>query len=192
MWVDNAIDAFVLHIQGSGKIILPDGSYVRVGFDGRNGHKYTSIGRELVSAGKMRLKDVTMPSIRKWMEKNPVAARALMRKNKSFIFFKVSKEAGPIGAQGVILTPTRSIAIDREFFPMGLPVWLDTTVPGSRKKLQRLMITQDTGAAIKGPVRGDVFWGHGPQAAIHAGLMKEKGKLYLLLPRSAAKSQLKK
>jgi len=92
----------------------------------------------------------------------------------------------------VILTPTRSIAIDREFFPMGLPVWLDTTVPGSRKKLQRLMITQDTGAAIKGPVRGDVFWGHGPQAAIHAGLMKEKGKLYLLLPRSAAKSQLKK
>jgi membrane-bound lytic murein transglycosylase A len=192
MWVDNAIDAFVLHIQGSGRIILPDGSYVRVGFDGRNGHQYTSVGRELVSAGKMRLKDVTMPSIRKWMEKNPVAARALMRKNKSFIFFKVSKEAGPIGAQGVILTPTRSIAIDREFFPMGLPVWLDTTVPGSRKKLQRLMITQDTGAAIKGPVRGDVFWGHGPQAAIHAGLMKEKGKLYLLLPRSAAKSQLKK
>jgi len=190
MWVDNAIDAFILHIQGSGRIVLPDGSYVRMGFDGRNGHRYTSIGRELVSTGAMSLKDVTMPAIRNWMEKNPVAAKSLMRKNKSFIFFKVSKNAGPVGAQGVILTATRSIAVDRAFYPMGLPVWLNTTVPGSREKMQRLMVTQDTGAAIKGPLRGDFFWGNGPQAAINAGLMKQEGELYLLLPKSAARGLL--
>ena len=187
MWVDNAIDAFILHIQGSGRVILPDGSYVRVGFDGRNGHKYTSIGRELVSMGVMDLEDVTMPAIRNWMEENPVGAKSLMRKNKSFIFFKVSKNAGPTGSQGVILTATRSLAIDREFYPMGLPVWLNTTVPGSREKMQRLMVTQDTGAAIKGPVRADFFWGNGQQAAINAGLMKQRGEMYLLLPKSAAR-----
>jgi membrane-bound lytic murein transglycosylase A len=192
MWVDNAIDAFVLHIQGSGRIVLPDGSYVRVGYDGRNGHKYTSIGRELVAEGVMNLEDVTMPTIRAWMEDNPIAATALMRRNKSFIFFKVNKNIGPVGAQGVILTATRSIAIDRAFYPMGLPIWLDTTVPGSREKIQRLMITQDTGAAIKGPLRGDFFWGNGPQAAISAGLMKQKGEFYLLLPKSAVRAQLAK
>ena len=192
LWVDNAIDAFVLHIQGSGRVVLPDGSYIRVGFDGRNGHRYTSIGRELVSAGVMRIEDVTMPSIRLWMEQNPIAAKSLMRKNKSFIFFKVSKNSGPVGAQGVILTANRSIAVDREFYPMGVPVWLNTTIPNSRKKMRRLMIAQDTGSAIKGPIRGDFFWGHGPQAAINAGLMKEKGELYLLLPKPKAHQLLKK
>ena len=190
LWVDNAIDAFILHIQGSGRVVLPDGSYVRIGFDGRNGHKYTSIGRELVAKGAMSLKDVTMPAIRVWMEENPVAARALMRKNKSFIFFKISKDAGPVGAQGVVLTATRSIAVDRAFYPMGLPIWLDTTVPGSDKKMRRLVITQDTGAAIKGPVRGDFFWGNGQQAAINAGIMKQEGEMYLLLPKTAARGML--
>ncbi len=192
LWVDNAIDAFILHIQGSGRVVLPDGSYVRVGFNGRNGHKYTSIGRELVAEGVMNLKDVTMPSIRAWMEENPVAARALMRKNKSYIFFKISKDAGPIGAQGVVLTATRSIAVDRAFYPMGVPIWIDTTVPGSNKKMRRLMIAQDTGAAIKGPVRGDFFWGNGQQAAINAGIMKQTGEIYLLLPKTAARGLLTK
>ena len=190
LWVDNAIDAFVLHIQGSGRVVLPDGSFVRVSFDGRNGHKYTSIGRKLVASGAMRLENVTMPAIRVWMEKNPVAAKALMRMNKSFIFFKVSKDAGPIGAQGVILTPVRSIAVDRTFYPMGLPIWLNTTVPGSNEKMRRLMVTQDTGAAIKGPVRGDVFWGNGPRAAINAGIMKQEGEFYLLLPKAAVRKRL--
>ena len=190
MWVDSAIDAFVLHIQGSGRILLPDGSYVRVGFDGRNGHRYTSIGRELVASGAMRLKDVTMPAIRQWMENNPVSAIDLMRKNKSFIFFKVSKDSGPVGAQGVVLTANRSLAVDRDYYPMGIPIWLDTTVPGSREKMQRLVITQDTGSAIKGPVRGDFFWGNGPQAEINAGIMKQKGEMYLLLPKTAAQTLL--
>ncbi len=190
VWVDNAIDAFILHVQGSGRIILPDGSHVRLGYDGRNGHRYTSIGRELVAAGVMRLDDVTMPTIRAWMEAHPVAALALMRKNKSFIFFKVAKEnAGPIGAQGVVLTPGRSLAVDRAFWSLGLPVWLDSTYPGNvpKQKLRRLLVTQDTGSAIKGPVRGDVFWGHGAEAALNAGLMKEQGEIYMLLPQSAAR-----
>ena len=190
VWVDNQIDAFVLHIQGSGRIVLPDGSHVRVGFAGKNGKRYTSVGRELVAAGVMNLADVTMPSIRAWMETNPLAAVALMRKNKSFIFFKVSKNAGPIGAQGVVLTPQRSMAVDRTYYPMGLPIWLDTTLPGTREKLRRLMVTQDTGSAIKGPVRGDFFWGNGRQAGINAGLMKERGEIYLLLPKSAARHLL--
>ena len=187
VWVDNLIDAFVLHIQGSGRIILPDGSHVRVGFAGKNGKRYTSVGRELVAAGVMNLANVTMPSIRAWMEENPLAAVALMRKNKSFIFFKISKNAGPIGAQGVVLTPQRSMAVDRAYYPMGLPIWLDTTLPGTREKLRRLMVSQDTGSAIKGPVRGDFFWGNGRQAGINAGLMKERGEMYLLLPKSASR-----
>ncbi|NQW01479.1 MAG: MltA domain-containing protein [Rhodospirillales bacterium] len=189
VWVDNAIDAFILHIQGSGRVILPDGSHIRVGYAGRNGHRYTAIGRELVAAGVMRLDDVTMPAIRSWMEAHPVAALALMRKNKSFIFFQVIEGAGPIGAQGVALTPGRSLAVDRAFLPLGLPIWLDTTEPGTRgrDRLSRLVIAQDTGSAIKGPVRGDYFWGYGPEAALKAGTMKEEGEYYLLLPQSAAR-----
>lgn len=189
VWVDNPIDAFILHVQGSGRVILPDGSHVRVGYEAKNGQRYTSIGRELVAAGVMRLDDVTMPAIRIWMEAHPVAAQALMRKNKSFIFFRIIDGAGPIGAQGVALTPGRSLAIDRAFLPLGVPIWLDTFEPGTRSKvkLRRTVIAQDTGSAINGPVRGDFFWGYGPEAAIKAGTMKEKGEYYLLLPQSAAR-----
>ncbi len=189
VWVDSATDAFVLHIQGSGRIILPDGSHVRVGYAGRNGHRYTAIGRELVAAGELRLEDVTMPAILEWIDRNPIAAVALMRKNKSFIFFQIVDGAGPIGAQGVPLTPGRSLAVDRAFFPMGIPFWLDITEPGTfgAGLLRRLVIAQDTGSAIKGPVRGDFFWGHGREAARKAGLMKDPGEFYMLLPRTAAR-----
>lgn len=188
IWVDNAIDAFILHVQGSGRVLLSDGSFVRVGYAGRNGHAYTSIGRELVNAQAMRLEDVTMPAIRAWMEANPAAGRELMRKNKSFIFFKVKDGPGPVGAQGIVLTPGRSLAVDRDFYPLGVPMWLTTTDPGvsGSNALRRLMVAQDTGGAIKGQMRGDFFWGNGPVAATKAGLMKEEGRFYLLLPRTAA------
>ncbi len=188
VWVDNPIDAFVLHIQGSGRIILPDGSHVRVGYAGRNGHRYTAIGRELVAAGVLRLEDVSMPAIREWMDTNPAAAVALMRKNKSFIFFRVIDGAGPIGAQGVALTPGRSLAVDRQYFPMGVPMWVDFFEPGTSntRKIRRVVVAQDTGSAIKGPVRGDFFWGHGREAATKAGIMKEFGEYFVLLPRTAA------
>ena len=185
LWVDNAIDAFFMHIQGSGRVVLPDGSHVRLGYDGRNGRRYTAVGRELVASGIMRLKDVTMPAIRHWMAINPVAAQALMRKNRSYIFFKVLKSAGPIGAQGVVLTAGRSLAVDNAHLPYGIPLWLVTTDPGTKpaKPLRRVVIAQDTGSAIKGPVRGDLFWGHGLAAGNKAGIMKHQGNYYLLLPR---------
>ena len=188
LWVDDPIDAFFLHIQGSGRVILPDGTHVRLGYGGRNGRRYTAVGRELVAAGIMHLDDVTMPAIRQWMAQNPVAGQALMRKNRSFVFFKVLKSDGPIGAQGVVLTPGRSLAVDRAFVPLGAPLWLSTTDPGvrPRRPLRRLVIAQDTGSAIKGPVRGDLFWGYGAAAGDKAGVMKEEGSYYLLLPRALA------
>jgi len=188
LWVDDPIDAFFLHIQGSGRVILPDGTHVRLGYGGRNGRPYTAVGRELVADGIMRLDDVTMPAIRQWMIQNPVAGQALMRKNRSFVFFKVLKSDGPIGAQGVVLTPGRSLAVDRTFVPLGAPLWLATTEPGTRpeKPLRRVVIAQDTGSAIKGAVRGDLFWGYGPQAGDKAGIMKQSGSYFLLLPRALA------
>lgn len=187
LWVDSPVDAFLLHIQGSGRVNLPDGTAIRLAYAGRNGHRYTAVGRELVAAGIMRLDDVTMPAIRDWMEANPVGGIALRQKNKSYIFFRVAETEGPVGAQGVLLSPGRSMAIDPKYIPYGAPLWLATTDPGTKpkKQLRRLVIAQDTGSAIKGPIRGDLFWGHGRLATTKAGLMKEKGTYYLLLPKSA-------
>ena len=183
LWVDSGIDAFFLHVQGSGRVVLPDGSMVRIGYAGRNGHRYTPIGRELVAKGAIPTDKVSLQSIRAWLDANPLAGVAMMERNESFIFFRVVKGAGPIGAQGVLLTPGRSLAVDRTFVPLGTPVWLNTTAPGkSDKPLRRLVVAQDTGSAIKGPVRGDLFFGFGPAAGIGAGQMKEKGSYYLLLP----------
>lgn len=188
LWVDSAIDAFFLHVQGSGRVVLPDGSTVRIGYAGRNGHRYTPIGRELVAKGAIPTNKVSLQSIRAWLDANPVAGTMMMERNKSFIFFRVVKGDGPIGAQGVLLTPGRSLAVDRTFVPLGTPVWLNTTAPGkSRKPLRRLVVAQDTGSAIKGPVRGDLFFGFGATAGIGAGHMQEKGSYYLLLPKKAAR-----
>ena len=190
LWVEDATDAFVLHIQGSGRVILPDGSHVRVGYAGRNGRRYTAIGRELVAKGVMSLEDVTMPLIRRWMASNPIASKTLMRKNKSYIFFRILKGDGPIGSQGAVLTPGRSFAVDPKFWPLGALAWIDTTDPGTKpsKPLRRLGVAQDTGSAIKGVVRADYFWGYGKAAGYKAGIMKQTGKLYMLLPRAAASS----
>lgn len=186
LWAADPVDLFFLHIQGSGRVRLPDGSHVRVGYAGRNGRRYTSIGRELVAMGEMALKDVTAPAIRDWLRAHPAAGTALMNENESYVFFRVAEGEGPIGAQGVPLSPGRSLAVDRAFMPMGMPVWLDTTDPLRENAPMRfLVVAQDTGSAIKGPVRGDVFWGFGEEAARRAGLMKQKGQYYLLLPKSA-------
>lgn len=175
-----------MHIQGSGRVRLPDGSRVRIGYAGRNGHRYTPIGRELVAAGVMKLEEINMPAIRAWLETNPIAGQALMRKNKSFIFFRIIEGEGPIGSQGVPLTEGRSLAVDTKHIPLGLPIWLVTMEAGTQQKfpLRRLVIAQDTGSAIKGAIRGDLFWGFGREAGIKAGLMKEKGRYFLLLPKA--------
>lgn len=184
LWADDPIDVFFLHVQGSGRVVLPDGSTVRVGYAGRNGHRYTPIGRELVAMGVLKPEQASMPAIRAWLDANPLAGTELMARNKSYIFFRVLTGDGPIGAQGVVLTPGRSLAVDPAFVPLGIPVWLSTTEPGGKKPLRRLVIAQDTGSAIKGPVRGDLFVGFGKAAAMMAGAMRQRGNYYLLLPRT--------
>ncbi len=192
VWVDDAVGAFFLEIQGSGRIVFDDGSMIRVGYAATNGRPYVAIGRVLVERGALAREDVTMPSIRAWLAAHPAEAENVMRENPSFVFFRplpppASADDGPPGAQGVPLTPGRSLAVDRAFLALGLPVWLDADdplVPGAR--LRRLLIAQDTGGAIRGPVRGDVFWGHGDLAAQRAGVMRSAGRYWILLPRGAA------
>ena len=184
MWVDSAIEAFFLHIQGSGRVVFADGSVVRIGYAGRNGHRYTPIGRELVAMNVLKPEQVSLQTIQAWLAAKPLAGRDLMEKNQAYIFFRINEGGGPIGAQGVVLTPGRSLAVDRKHIPLGLPIWLATTEPSKAKKpLRRLVIAQDTGSAIKGPVRGDLFVGYGSAAGAVAGRMKQKGGYYLLLPK---------
>ena len=184
VWVDNAVDAFFLHIQGSGEVVLPHGRVLQVGYAAANGRAYTAIGRELVKRGALDRKDVSMQSIRAWLEAHPEQAPAVMDVDESFVFFRKLDTAQPLGAQGVELTPGRSLAVDRKLIPYGAPVWLDAEAPGKNGRLRHLMIAQDTGGAITGAVRGDFFWGAGAEAASNAGIMKSKGQDYLLLPKT--------
>ncbi len=185
-WVDDPVDAFFLQIQGSGRVVLEDGTVLRVGYDGTNGHAYTSIGRVLARDGTMDAAHITMQSLRAWIAAHPAEGRKLMDRNASYVFFRELEGDGPVGAQGVALTPGRSLAIDPRFLPLGAPIWLVTTDPlAPDRRVARLMAAQDTGGAIRGPVRADLFWGHGPEAAARAGQMKQTGELYLLLPRAA-------
>lgn len=187
LWVDDLVDAFFLHIQGSGRVRLADGTLVRVGYAGANGRSYTSIGRVLVDRGEIELEDASMPSIRAWLAANPERGREVMARNASFVFFRKLDGDASLGAQGIGLTPGRSLAVDRRFVPLGTPIWLDTTDPlAPEQPLRRLMVAQDTGGAIRGPVRGDFFWGHGKRAAAAAGVMRQRGEYYLLLPRVIA------
>jgi membrane-bound lytic murein transglycosylase A len=188
LWLDDPVDAFFLHIQGSGKVAMADGSRVRIGYAGKNGHAYFPIGRELIRRGEVPQDQMSMQAIRQWLAANPRQAPGLMALNGSYVFFRLIDGDGPIGAQGVALVPGRSIAVDPAFVPYGVPVWLDTTDPltGGGAPLRRLVVAQDTGGAIKGPIRGDLFWGSDALAAEGAGLMKQPGRWFLLLPRSAA------
>ena len=193
LYVDDPVGAFFLHVQGSGRILLEDGKSVRVAYAGVNGHEYVSIGAELIARGEISREDMSLQALRAWLEKHPDQAQRLLEKNPSYVFFKESpiKDAakGPPGAQGVALTPLRSLAVDRAFLPLGIPLWLETSQPGNEaardKPLSGLMIAQDTGGAIKGPVRGDIFFGFGPKAEASAGVMKSRGRYFLLLPRRA-------
>jgi membrane-bound lytic murein transglycosylase A len=185
LWVDSSVDAFFLHVQGSGQIKMLDGSMARVGFAGKNGRPYQSVGRILIDSGEISADRLTMDSIRDWVEARPQAGPELLQKNPSFVFFRLVEGDGPIGAQGVALTAGRSLAVDRRYLPLGAPLWLSTHEPlDANKPLQRLLIAQDTGGAIKGVVRGDIFFGSGPDAAKHAGNMKRPGRYYILLPLS--------
>jgi membrane-bound lytic murein transglycosylase A len=188
VWVDSPVDAFFLQIQGSGRVRLAEGGEIRVGYAADNGRRYTAIGRELIRRGVYQPAEVSMQSIRRWLEKNPAEAGALMDTNASYVFFQEIAGEGPLGAEGVALTPGRSLAVDLKHWPLGVPLWLDATAPAPRdnepdRPFRRLVIAQDTGGAIRGPVRGDVFWGAGPEAEGVAGKMKNPGRMWVLLPK---------
>jgi membrane-bound lytic murein transglycosylase A len=183
LYLADPIDSFFLAIQGSGRIKLPDGTITRVGYDAQNGHAYFAIGRELVRRGIMPADQVSMQSIRSWLAANPREAPAVMATNPSYIFFRELTGDGPIGSQGVVLTPGRSIAVDPTQAPMGAPIWLEAADASPMiGSFQRLMVAQDTGGAIRGAVRGDVFWGSGAEPGERAGVMKARGRWYFLLP----------
>ena len=182
-WVDDPVSLFFLQVQGSGRIRLTDGTIMPVGYDGANGRAYVAIGHVLKDTGELA-PPVTMPSIRAWLAAHPDRAQDILNTNPSYVFFRRTPNEGVIGAQGVALTAERSLAVDPSFLPLGVPLWLDTT-DGQNTPLQRLMIAQDTGGAIKGGVRGDVFWGAGDVAAAEAGAMQSKGRYYVLLPEGS-------
>jgi len=186
LWLKSEIDAFFLHIQGSGRVVLQDGAVHRLGYAGKNGQKYYPIGRYLVEIGAIPKENISMQSIKKWLKENPGKKKDVMNMNPSYVFFrKLKGKEGPIGAQGVVLTSGRSLAVDRHFSDLGAPIWLSANFGDEEgKKLQRLMVAQDTGGAIKGPIRGDVFWGSGKTAERLAGIMKAKGSMYVFYPKS--------
>ena len=186
LWVADPIELFFLQVQGSGRVELPDGRRVRIGYADQNGHPYQSIGRWLVEQGELKLEQASMQGIQAWARANPKRLNELLNTNPSFVFFRELPDSGggPIGALGVPLTPGRSIAVDPRAVPLGAPVFLATTLPLSEQPLQRLVMAQDTGGAIKGAVRADFFWGFGAEAGARAGRMRQRGEMWVLLPNA--------
>ncbi len=194
VWLRDWADAFFIQIQGSGRVRLVEGGTLRLSYAAKSGLPYTGIGGLLVQRGALRADAVSMQAIRTWMVRNPKDARELMWENQSFVFFRdvdlEDPELGALGAQHIQLTPRRSLAVDRSLWMFGTPVWLDTQVPAGEEirmlPFRQLLIAQDTGSAIKGLARGDVYWGFGDVAAHIAGPMKSAGKMTVLLPVGVA------
>ena len=206
VWVDDAIEAFFLQVQGSGRVQLDSGEVIRVGYADQNGHPYQSVGRYLVERGELKLHEASMEGIKAWARANPARVDEMLNANPSYVFFREAPArdggrdaasagagittggpsittGGPVGALGVPLMPRRSVAVDPRYIPLGAPVFLSTTWPNSETPLARLMFAQDTGGAIRGPVRADFFWGFGAEAGSQAGRMRQQGKMWVLLPR---------
>jgi len=185
LWVDDPVDFFFLQIQGSGQVTFEDGRRMRIGYADQNGHPYRSIGRWLVDRGELLAHEASMQGIKAWAAANPKRLKELLDANPSLVFFRElpAEGSGPPGALGIPLTPGRSLAVDPRYTPLGAPVWLATTYPNRDEPLLRLMLAQDTGGAIRGPVRADFYWGAGTAAGEEAGRMKQKGRMWVLLPR---------
>lgn len=187
-WVDDRIDLFFLQIQGSGRIYLTNGSFIRVHYHGSNGHPYRSIGRLLIDRGRIPAGEMSMQRLKAYLQSHPDEVEAVLNHNPSYVFFK-TETSGPLGAMGLDLTPGRSVAVDRRVFPMAAPAFLQTQIPvvDGSGRIDRWMdfsafaLNQDTGGAIRGPGRVDIFWGNGPYAQIAAGHMQHKGAFYLLI-----------
>jgi len=192
LWADDLTDVFFAQVQGSALVQLTNGHRIAIGYAGGNGHPYTSIGKVLVQANAIDQKNISMQTIRQWLTQHPGDAINLLNHNASFVFFKILPDHNPLGTQRVPLTPERSLAVDTHYLPLGVPVWLSTSIPqpGTQhvQPLQRLLIAQDTGGAIQGVVRGDIYWGAGKKAEFIAGHMQQPGKYWVLLPRKQSGS----
>jgi membrane-bound lytic murein transglycosylase A len=184
VWLENPVDAFFLQIQGSGHIKLPDGKEIMVGYADQNGYPYLAIGRVLVERGDLHADQVSMQAIRDWGQAHPDQLPDLLAQNPSYVFFRILPDTAPLGALGVALTAGRSVAIDPRAIPLGAPIWLSTTEPLSSQPMDRLMMAQDTGGAIRGNVRADVYFGLGDVAGRLAGKMKQRGQIWVLLPKA--------
>ena len=185
LWIDDPIDLFFMQIQGSGQVQLTDGSRVRLNYADQNGHPYRSIGRWLIDRGELKAEQASMQGIKTWAKSNPARLTELLNANPSLVFFRELPVtgSGPQGAMGLALTPERSLAIDPRHVPLGAPIWLATTRPNSDRALNRLMLGQDTGGAIRGVVRADFYWGSGVEAGNQAGKMRQQGRMWVLMPR---------
>ncbi len=186
LWVDDPLALFFLQVQGSGQVRLDTGEVVRLGYADQNGYPYRSIGKWLVEHGEIPLDKASMQGIKDWARRHPDKLPALLNANPSYVFFRELPQSsgGPQGSLGVPLTAERSIAVDPLSIPLGVPVWLSTTWPNSTKPMDRLVLAQDTGGAIKGNVRADLFWGFGDEAGRLAGAMKQKSRMWVLLPKT--------
>lgn len=193
VWVNDPVDNFFLQVQGSGRVLLtegPDaGTTIRVAYADHNGRPYVSIGRWLIDRGELRANEASMQNIRAWAKRNPTRVREMLNANPAMVFFReevvTDPELGPKGAYGIALAAKRSIAVDPSFVPLGAPVYLSTTWPSSDRPLQGLVFAQDTGAAIKGAARADLYWGFGDEAGAQAGRMKQRGQMWVLWPKQA-------
>lgn len=191
LWVDDAVELFFLQVQGSGRVRLTDGSTLRLAYAEHNGHAYQSIGRLLIDRGELTAEQATMPGIKQWARANPRRLHDVLNANPSYVFFREQPlnpagDDGPNGAFAVPLTAERSIAVDPRYVPLGVPVFLATSQAESTAPLRRLVMAQDTGGAIHGAVRADLFYGFGDKAGNQAGRMKQSGQMWLLLPAGAA------
>lgn len=186
-WVDDPVELFFLQIQGSGRIRMPNGESIRLGYAGANGHEYRSIGAELIRRGIYEPHQVSAQVIKNWIRCNPADGKALLCHNPSYVFFRevseVKPHLGPLGAMNRSITPMRSVAVDPSYVPLGAPVWLEKD---GKNPLRRLMIAQDTGSAIKGPQRADVFFGTGDEAGRAAGQLRDPGRMMVLMPNQQA------
>jgi membrane-bound lytic murein transglycosylase A len=198
VWLRDRVEVFLAQVQGSARVRLPDGRLMRLVYDGRNGHAYSSIGRILIETGEIAQSGMSLASLKAWIRdhgQNPgEAGFELMQRNTSYVFFSLREELepslGPIGGQGISLTPLRSIAVDRSIWSYGLPFWIAADLPwrgSSVSPLRRLMIAQDTGSAITGPARADIFFGSGDDAGARAGDIRHDGELFVLLPAREAR-----
>ena len=181
-YVDDKVDLFFLQIQGSGKIQFEDGKIINVAYAEQNGRSYTSIGSYMFSQGYLTKEDLSVQGMKKWFNENPSKVDGILNLNESYVFFRVSNQ-NATGALNTVLTAKRNLAVDRSVIALGTPVFMSTTDPLTKRPIRQLMVAADVGGAIKGEIRADFFWGFGPQAFEYAGRMKERGKMYVLLPK---------